>query len=275
MYGRVILVGAGPGDPGLLTVKGRECLEKADVVVYDRLGTPLLLQLCDPDAELIYVGKLPGRHTLRQEGINKLLITKARAGKLVVRLKGGDPFVFGRGGEEAESLAEAGIPFEVVPGVSSAVAVPAYAGIPVTHRDYASSFAVITGHERESGVPLAEKWRAIATAVDTIVFVMCMTTLKDIVSSLIAGGRAPSTPVAVISAGTQTQQKTVIGTLSDIACKVEDEGITHPAITIVGEVVMLREKLQWFESGLREDQAFTYSPHAWISERATPLQAML
>ncbi len=208
MNGRVILVGAGPGDPGLLTIKGRAYLEKADVVIYDRLGTKDILRYCNPQAELIYVGKGPGNHTLSQLEINDLLTEKAQGGKLVVRLKGGDPFVFGRGGEEAEYLAKVGIPFEIVPGVTSAVAVPAYAGIPVTHRDYSSSIAIITGHERENSRPLSSKWRALSSTADTLVFVMCMTSLREIISNLIAGGRSPDTPAAVIYAGTQPQQKT-------------------------------------------------------------------
>ena|SRR3989304_4865384 len=252
MIGRVILVGAGPGDPGLLTVKGKEYLQKADVVIFDRLGTRGILQYCNPNAELIYVGKSPNKHTLPQEDINRLLIEKAQAGKLVIRLKGGDPFVFGRGGEEAEALSEAGIPYEIVPGVSSAIAVPAYAGIPVTHRDYASSVAIITGHERESRGFLSEKWKAIATAADTIIFVMCISSLKDIVSNLLAGGRSPSSPVAVIASGTQPQQKTITGTLGDIVDKVAAEGILHPAIAIVGDVVTLRPKLQWFENNIQD-----------------------
>jgi len=245
--GRVILVGAGPGDPGLLTIKGREYLEKADVVIYDRLGTKDLLQFCNPHAELIYVGKHPGRHTLSQSEINTLLLEKAWSGNLVVRLKGGDPFVFGRGGEEAEYLARSGVPFEIVPGVTSAIAVPAYAGIPVTHREYSSSIAIITGHERETSHLLASKWRALSTTADTLVFVMCMSSLREIISNLIAGGRSPDTPTAVIAAGTQPQQKTVTGTLGDIVERVTEAKIAHPAITIVGEVVRLREILQWFE----------------------------
>lgn len=247
MNGRVILVGAGPGDPGLLTIKGRAYLEKADVVIYDRLGTRDILRFCNPQAEMIYVGKGPENHTLSQSEINELLAEKAQGGKLVIRLKGGDPFVFGRGGEEAEYLAKAGIPFEIVPGVTSAVAVPAYAGIPVTHRDYSSSVAIITGHERENSRLLASKWRALSSTADTLVFVMCMSSLREIISNLIAGGRSPATPAAVISAGTQPQQKTVIGSLGDIVDRVTKARITHPAITIVGEVVRLREKLRWFE----------------------------
>lgn len=253
MNGRVILVGAGPGDPGLLTVKGREYLQSADVVVYDRLGTCEILRYCNPQAELVFVGKCPGKHTLPQKEINKLLLNRAKGGKLVVRLKGGDPFVFGRGGEEAEFLADAGIPYEIVPGVTSAIAVPAYAGIPVTHRDYASSFAIITGHEKESGLPLKEKWKAISSTADTLVFVMCMSSLREIASNLIAGGRDSATPAAVISAGTQPGQKTIVGTLGDIVDKVTDAGIRHPAIAVVGDVVTLREKLKWFEGRKKHD----------------------
>lgn len=247
MKGKVILVGAGPGDPGLLTIKGKEYLEKADVVIYDRLCSRDVLQFCNPQAEMIYVGKRPGRHPVPQEEINKLLIEKASSGKLVIRLKGGDPCVFGRGGEEAEALAKAAIHFEIVPGVTSAIAVPAYAGIPVTHRSYASSIAIITGHRRKGGIPALEKWKILSTAADTLVFVMCMSTLKEIIESLIEGGRDPSTPIAVISSGTREKQKTVTGTLENIVEKVTQEGITHPAITIVGKVVELRENLKWYD----------------------------
>jgi uroporphyrinogen III methyltransferase/synthase len=249
MNGKVVLVGAGPGDPGLLTIKGKEYLQKADVVIYDRLGTLDVLKYCDSQAELIFVGKRPGNHILPQEEINNLLIKKAKSGKLVIRLKGGDPFVFGRGGEEAESLSKAGIPFEIVPGVTSAIAVPAYAGIPLTHRDYASSFAIITGHEQNGHGSLSDKWRAISSNADTLVFVMCMSSLKEIISNLIEGGRSSATPVAVISSGTQAQQKTVVGTLKNIVNRVTVSNIRHPAIAVVGEVVRLRDRLQWFEPG--------------------------
>ena len=263
--GLVSLVGAGPGDPGLITVAGLERLKEADVIVYDRLAAPALLTHAKPAAELIYVGKTPGEpdsahdsnpantyhltpNTSSQQAINNLLIAKARDGKRVVRLKGGDPFVFGRGGEEAEALHDAGVPFEIVPGVTSAVAVPAYAGIPVTHRGLASSFTVITGHEAD-GLDPANTYRpnTYHLPLDTLVFLMGVKSLPDIVASLIASGRSPDTPAAVIRWGTTPEQQTVTGTLADIVQRVEDAGITAPAITVVGEVVRLREKLSWFE----------------------------
>jgi uroporphyrinogen III methyltransferase/synthase len=260
--GLVSLVGAGPGDPGLITVAGLDRLREADVIVYDRLVAPVLLGNARPDAELIYVGKLPSPAHGRgaggegsshdQEAINQLLIEKAREGKRVVRLKGGDPFVFGRGGEEAEALRAAGIPFEVVPGVTSAIAVPAYAGIPVTHRGIASSFAVITGHEADPPAgadgALSTVNYQLSTQADTLVFLMGTKTLPDIVDNLIASGRSPDTPVAVIRWGTTPEQQTVVGVLADIVARVEDAGLTPPAITVVGEVVRLRETLSWFES---------------------------
>jgi uroporphyrinogen III methyltransferase/synthase len=242
----VYLVGAGPGDPGLITVAGLERLKEADVIVYDRLVNEALLKEARADAELIFVGKVAGE-SHDQEAINRLLIEKAREGKRVVRLKGGDPFIFGRGGEEAEALREAGVPFEGVPGVTSAVAVPAYAGIPVTHRGLASTFAVITGHEHPEKPESSIDWAKLATAVDTLVFLMGTKTLPEIVEKLVANGRAAETPVAVIRWGTTPEQRTVVGTLADIAARVEEAGITPPAITVVGEVVGLRETLLWFE----------------------------
>jgi uroporphyrinogen III methyltransferase/synthase len=246
--GKVYLVGAGPGDPGLITVKGLRCIAEAGVLVYDRLAGGRLLAHARAGAELIYVGKLPDRHTLPQEEINRLLLEKARQGKIVTRLKGGDPYLFGRGGEEAEILAENGIPFEVVPGITSAIAVPAYAGIPVTHRDFTSSFAVITGHEdpakNESGIA----WDKIATGIGTLVFLMGVGNLPFIVRKLVENGRDPSTPVALIRWGTRPEQRTLTGTLADIVAKVHSAGFHSPAVTIVGEVVGLRDKLQWFEN---------------------------
>jgi uroporphyrinogen III methyltransferase/synthase len=245
--GRVALVGAGPGDPGLITVAGLERVRGADVIVYDRLASEYLLKEAKEGAELLYVGKLPG-DSHDQGGINQVLVDRAREGKRVVRLKGGDPFVFGRGGEEAEALREAGIPFEVIPGVTSSIAVPAYAGIPVTHRGVAVSFAVITGHEDPTKPESAIDWSGIARGADTLVFLMGVKNLPDIVANLAASGRAPDTPVAVIQQGTTTAQRTVTGTLGDIVQVVQDAGITPPAITVVGEVVRLRETLSWFEN---------------------------
>jgi len=240
-------VGAGPGDPGLITVKGLECLRKADVVIYDRLVDDRLLEEPSPDAEKIYVGKGHGCHALEQKEINLLLISKAREGKTVVRFKGGDPFVLGRGGEESEVLAANDIPFEVVPGVSSAYAVPAYAGIPVTHRRLASSFTVITGHEDLEKDESSIDWSRISTGSDTLVFLMGMGNLAQIVNKLIQNGRLPSTPVAVISQGTSPEQRTIVGTLEDIGNRAQKEGFEPPAVIVVGEVVKLREQLRWFD----------------------------
>jgi uroporphyrinogen III methyltransferase/synthase len=246
--GLVYLVGAGPGDPGLITVKGLACLQKADVVVYDRLASPALLRQAPRGCEMIDVGKSPRRHTLSQEAINALLVEKALAGKVVVRLKGGDPFLFGRGGEEAEALAEAGVPFEVVPGVTSAIAAPAYAGIPVTHRDQTSTFAVVTGHEDPTKTDSSVDWQKLATGVGTLVCLMGIGNLPQIIAKLIEHGRYPHTPVAIVQQGTEARQKTVTGTLADIVEKAREADIRPPAVTIVGEVVALREKLRWFDT---------------------------
>jgi uroporphyrinogen III methyltransferase / synthase len=246
--GKVYLVGAGPGDPGLLTVRGRDVLALAEVLVYDRLVAPEIVALAPPTAERVYVGKAPGRHTLRQPEINALLVDRARAGRQVVRLKGGDPFVFGRGGEEAEALADAGLPFEVVPGISAALAVAAYAGIPVTHRAVASSFAVATGQEGEARGPQALAYDRLAGAADTLVFLMGVERLPAIVAGLLAGGRDPATPVAVIAAGTLPDQRTLVAPLAEILARVKAAGVGPPAVTIVGEVVGLRERLRWFDT---------------------------
>ena len=245
--GKVWLVGAGPGDPGLITVAGHEQVKKADVIVYDRLASESILANARLDAELFYVGKLPG-DSHDQKGINQVLIDRAREGKRVVRLKGGDPFVFGRGGEEAEDLRAAGIEFAVVPGVTSSIAVPAYAGIPVTHRGVAVSFAVITGHEDPTKDESDIDWAGIARGADTLVFLMGVKALPDIVANLITNGRSPETPVAVIQKGTTPEQRTVTGTLADIVQRVQDAAITPPAITVVGEVVRLRDTISWFEN---------------------------
>jgi uroporphyrinogen III methyltransferase/synthase len=247
MNGKVVLVGAGPGDPGLITVKGLETIQKADVIVYDRLASPLLLKQRKPGAELVYVGKLPDRHKLTQEEINDLMVQKAKEGKFVCRLKGGDPFIFGRGGEEAERCVEEGIPFEVVPGITSAIAVPAYAGIPVTHRDFNASFAIVTGHERPEKTESSIRWDLIATAHETLVILMGVGNLPFITEQLLKHGKAPETPVALIRWGTRVEQETLTGTLADIAEKVRQTGFRPPAIIVVGEVVKLREKLAWFE----------------------------
>jgi uroporphyrinogen III methyltransferase/synthase len=244
----VYLVGAGPGDPGLITVKGMECIKKADVLVYDRLASSRLLTYARPDVELIYVGKSPDRHVLKQDEINQVLVDKAKENKVVTRLKGGDPFVFGRGGEEAEVLLEHGIPFEIVPGITSAISVPAYAGIPVTHRDFTTSFAVITGNEDPTKDESTIAWDKIATGVGTLVFLMGMGNLPKIVSKLIENGCSQNTPIALIRWGTRPEQQTLVGTLADILQRSEEAGFKNPAIIIVGEVVTLRQKLQWFEN---------------------------
>ncbi|MED4584724.1 uroporphyrinogen-III C-methyltransferase [Brevibacillus choshinensis] len=250
--GKVYLVGAGPGDPKLITVKGMECLQQADVIIYDRLANPALLEYAPKTAERIYCGKLPDNHTLQQEKINELLAEKALEGNVVVRLKGGDPCVFGRVGEEAEHLAERGIPFEIVPGVTAGIAAPAYAGIPVTHREHGSSYAVVTGHLREDKPELAtDKWRALATGIDTVAFYMGVANLSLIRTQLIKHGRDPQTPVAIISWGTLPQQVTLTGTLENIEERMATNSqITNPAIILVGDVVQLRDKINWFEATL-------------------------
>jgi len=245
--GKVFLVGAGPGDPKLITVRGLETIKLADCIVYDRLASPRLLAHARPDVELIYCGKLPDRHTLTQEEINQVLVDKALEGKVVTRLKGGDPSIFGRVGEEAEELVKHDIPFEIVPGITSGIAAPAYAGIPVTHRDYNSSLAIVTGHERPEKTESSINWEKLATAVETIVFYMGVGNLPFIREQLIKYGRSPQTPVALVRWGTTVDQETLVGTLENIVEKREEAGLTNPAIIIVGEVVKLRDKLQWFE----------------------------
>jgi uroporphyrin-III C-methyltransferase len=246
--GRVYLVGAGPGDPGLMTVRGLDLLRRAEVVVYDRLVNPCLLDEAPATARRVFAGKHAGAHCLPQARINTLLIDHARRGRSVVRLKGGDPFVFGRGGEEALALAAAGIAFEVVPGVSAAVAVPAYAGIPVTHRGTGSSFAVVTGHEDPEKAATAVDWARLATAVDTIVVLMGLRSLPRIVAELVANGRVPATPVALIRWGTTEAQATVIGTLGDIVERAGAARLAPPVLAVIGDVVRLRQRLEWFEA---------------------------
>jgi len=245
--GKVYLVGAGPGDPGLMTLKGLERLRQADVVVYDRLVDESILKEAPLKAERIYVGKASSRHTMKQEAINQLLSEKAREGKTVVRLKGGDPFVLGRGGEEAEALALNHIPFEVVPGVSSAVAVPAFAGIPVTHRGVASSFTVVTGHKASDKGEPSIAWDKLATGTDTLVILMGIGNLANLIDQLIKNNRHPSTPVAVITQGTTPHQRCVTGTLRDIVERVKSEDLRPPSVIVVGDVVNLRDHLHWFE----------------------------
>ncbi|QJA05954.1 uroporphyrinogen-III C-methyltransferase [Thermosulfurimonas marina] len=245
--GKVYLVGAGPGDPGLITLRGLKALAQAEVVVYDYLANPRLLSHAPETAEKIYVGKKGGHHTLSQEGINRLLVEKALAGKIVVRLKGGDPFVFGRGGEEIEALLAHGIPFEVVPGVTSALAAPAYAGIPVTHRRFTSTLALVTGHEAEGKEDSAIDWQALSR-IGTLIFLMGMKNLPRICEHLLSQGRSPETPVAVIQWGTTPRQRVATGTLSTIVEEVQRAGLSAPAIILVGEVARLREKFRWFDN---------------------------
>lgn len=248
--GIVYLVGAGPGDYGLISVKAIECIKQADTIVYDRLADDHLLDNARSDVELIYVGKASSDHTMRQEDINQLLVDKALENKVVVRLKGGDPFVFGRGGEEALKLLEHNIPFEVVPGITSAISVPAYAGIPVTHRGIATSFAVITGHEDPTKTESNMKWDKLATAVDTLVFLMGVENLPHITGKLIEHGRPADTPAAVIRWGTKPEQEVLVTTVGQAAEDVAARNLKPPAIFIVGEVVTLREKLAWFDNKL-------------------------
>jgi uroporphyrinogen III methyltransferase/synthase len=245
--GKVYLVGAGPREPDLVTVRAVECLKKADVVIYDFLAAPELLKLVPEGAETIYVGKKGGSHTLSQDRINEVIVARAKQGRTIVRLKGGDPFIFGRGGEEAEVLAEAGIPFEVVPGVTSAVAAPAYAGIPLTHRLYTSSVAFVTGHEDPTKKQSSIDWSKLATGVGTLVFLMGVKNLANIAEKLMAAGRDPKTPVALVRWGTTPQQTTVVGTLDTIVAKVQAAGLKPPATIVVGEVIKLRDTLNWFE----------------------------
>ena len=247
MSGKVFLVGAGPGDPRLLTVGAMNCLREADVVVYDHLADESILAHVPHGAERIYVGKQSCKHTMRQEDINVLLADKADEGKTVVRLKGGDPFVFGRGGEEALVLLERGVPFEVLPGVTSAISVPAYAGIPVTHRGVAVSFAVITGHEDPTKSESHIRWEHLATGVDTLVFLMGVANLPVITKNLINNGRPADTPAAIIRWGTRADQETFVTTVGEAAEMVQRDGIRPPAIFIVGDVVRLREQLRWFD----------------------------
>lgn len=241
--GKVYLVGAGPGDPGLLTLKGKALLEQADVVIYDALVSPQIVAMINPDAEKINAGKRRGRHSLLQEETTQLLIEKAQTNAVVVRLKGGDPFVFGRGGEEMEDLVNAGIPVEVVPGITSGIAAPAYIGIPLTHRDYSSSVTFVTGHEAAGKYRPEVNWKAIAHGSETIVIYMGVHNLPYIVEQLTKAGRSPETPVALIRWGTRPEQEELIGTLETIVEQVEVTGFEAPAIAVIGNVVNLHNVL--------------------------------
>ncbi len=246
--GTVFLIGAGPGDPGLITVRGLEKIRTADAVVYDYLASPALLNEARPDAELIYVGKKGKDHTLEQDAINDLLIAKALEGKSIARLKGGDPFVFGRGGEEAEELVRAGVPFEVVPGVTSAVAAPAYAGIPVTHRDHASMVMFITGHEDPTKEESAIDWEVPARCPGTLVFLMGVKNLPYITECLMKHGKPADTPAALVRWGTTPNQVSLVSTLKKIPHEAEHKGIKPPAVLIVGSVAGLHDTLAWYEN---------------------------
>lgn len=246
--GKVFLIGAGPGDPGLLTIKAKECIEAADVVVYDYLASPLLLKYAPKRAEVIYVGKKGGDHTLSQDKINLLLIEKAKQGYDVARLKGGDPFVFGRGGEEAQMLLSNGVPYEVIPGVTSAIAAPAYAGIPVTHRDHASFVSFITGHEDPTKEDTSMQWDVYAKSNATLVFLMGVKNLENIVKHLVENGKPVDTPIALVRWGTTPEQQTVTGTLETIVERVREAKLKSPSIIIIGHVVSLRKELAWFDN---------------------------
>ncbi|MCM3630074.1 uroporphyrinogen-III C-methyltransferase [Paenibacillus glycanilyticus] len=245
--GVVYLVGAGPGDPKLITVRGLECLKRSDVVVYDRLASPRLLRHVKEGARKIYVGKLPDRHTMKQEEINQLLVDLALEGHTVTRLKGGDPTIFGRVGEEAELLQENGITFEIVPGITSAIAVPAYAGIPVTHRDLASSLSIITGHESPDKLDRSIHWDKVTNATGTLIFLMGVAKIGYIAEQLIRHGKPAHTPVALVRWGTRVEQQTIVGTLESIERIVKEANFQPPAVIIVGEVVLQRDKLKWYE----------------------------
>jgi uroporphyrinogen III methyltransferase/synthase len=248
MKSKVYLVGAGPGDPELITVKGLECIKKADVLIYDFLASPLLLKHASENTEIIYVGKKGGDHTLSQDRINALIVEKAKSGSTVTRLKGGDPFIFGRGGEEAEVLIEAGIPFEIVPGVTSAIAAPAYAGIPLTHRKFTSTVAFVTGHEDPAKEGSSIDWESLVKGIGTIVFLMGVKNLPHITDRLLSHGMDPKTPVALVRWGTTPRQFTVTGTIDTIVERVKAAGLKPPAIIVVGHVVKLRETMKWFEN---------------------------
>ena len=247
MPGKVFLVGAGPGDPGLITVKGLDCLQQADLVVYDRLMDPALLRSASPEAELVFVGKERGRQALTQDEINALLVEEAGLGKSVVRLKGGDPFVFGRGGEEAQVLARNSIPFEVVPGITSAIAAAAYAGIPVTQRRVATCFTVVSGSEDPSKPESSIPWDVLARTGGTLVVLMGWAALQSILETLQREGMAPETPVALVQWGTWKKQQTVDGVLSDVVARAKEAGLTPPVVAVIGPVAGLRKEIRWFD----------------------------
>lgn len=274
MAGRLYLVGAGPGDPGLLTLKGKRCLEQADIVIYDYLANPRLLDYARPDAERRLVGKHAGGTRVEQATINALIVEQAHRGKVVVRLKGGDPFIFGRGAEEAVAARDAGIEFEIVPGVSSAIAVPAYAGIPLTHRELASNVIFTTGYEYPSKTEPAVHWSELARSGSTLVILMTQRQLRANMSKLIDGGLDPDTPTAVVEWGTRANQRTVVGTAATIATLAGEHDIKPPALAVVGAVVRLREQLNWFErKPLFGRRIVITRPRAQAAEFAEQLEA--
>lgn len=242
--GEVYLVGAGPGDPDLLTFKAHRLMQKADVVLYDRLVAPAIVDMCRADAERIYVGKARSQHAVPQQDINTLLIEHAQAGKRVLRLKGGDPFIFGRGGEEIEQLSEHGIPFQVIPGITAASGCACYAGIPLTHRDYAQSVRFVTGHLKDGSSDI--NWSELVNPDQTVVFYMGLASLAFITEALVSNGRAATTPIALVEQGTTTRQRVIIGTLASIVDDIADQKISAPTLLIVGEVVQLEPRLRWF-----------------------------
>ncbi len=272
--GKAYLVGAGPGRADLITVRGLRLIQRAEVLVYDRLIAPELLAEARPDAEQIFVGKQAGRHTMSQDNINALLVRLVQSGRQVVRLKGGDPFVFGRGGEEALALAAAGLPFEVVPGVTSAVAVPAFAGIPVTHREMARGFAVITGHHASGSPKQDTDWAAFAN-IPTLIVLMGLNRIGRICAYLIAAGRDAATPAMVIQSGATEQQATVRATLADLPQAVAASGITTPAITVIGEVVTLADKLSWFNPSGQADAFVPIASDETLALEAAVIKAAL
>ena len=250
--GKVYLVGAGPGDPDLITLKAIKCIQQADVILYDRLVNQELLSYAKPGADLINCGKMPDYHLMKQETIHHFLIRYAKSGKIVTRLKGGDPFVFGRGGEEAEALVKQNIPFEIVPGVTSGIAAAAYAGIPVTHRDVSSSVAFVTGHHKDDEKE-DKKWESLAKGIDTLAIYMGVGNLPYIQAQLLKYGKSEDTPIALVHWGTTAVQKTVTGTLATILDIVREEKIENPSMIIIGEVVQYREKIQWFKEKVQRE----------------------
>lgn len=243
--GKVYLVGAGPGDLDLITVKGLKCIQNSDVILYDRLVNPKLLDYAKKDADLVYCGKLPGDHTMHQETISYSLVHYAKKGKVVTRLKGGDPFIFGRGGEEAETLVKYGIAFEVVPGITAGISGPAYAGIPVTHRDCSASFAIVTGH-RQAGKEDDAKWESLAKGIDTLAIYMGIGNLPYIMEKLMLFGKSPQTPVALIENASLLSQRTIISTLENVTEKAVQENVLNPCMIVIGEVVKYHHSLSWW-----------------------------